>query len=324
MSANKKPKFISIQDLIYSLGLLEEDVLKWIKRDNPEITKDHRGQTSVPLEFLERYSKSEEYDIAFKKAVATNRKILTGDSSETNNNLKAQRLKLLDKYEYYIRELENIHHKYIHIANSEGHESKMMAAYLLFGRVIDTLKLCCLAQKNDYWYWLSLLREINEHLGVAEYFAIHGDTPEGKDNLFTWYRHNEVLGNSLVRTIHSKHMSAINDTFSESENQGLLNELYQKKSKFTHPTYLIIREITPYSTLQNGQLIIEHQESCRYQRKHFECTVEFKQHILTSFLSFRQCFHNSSLEEEDLKTLYDISQKLSKEEIFVFYKNDYI
>jgi hypothetical protein len=176
---------ISIQDLIHSLGLPDEDVLRWIKRDNPKIFLDHKGHEAVSKEFLEKYSKSEEYDMAFKKAVTAERFFLNSDSLEANKKIKEHRLKLIATYDNYIHELENIHQKYIHMANSLGHESKIMAAYLLFSRAIATLKLCCLAQKHDYWYWGSLLREIDEHLALAEYFIIHGDTPAGKVDLLS-------------------------------------------------------------------------------------------------------------------------------------------
>jgi hypothetical protein len=68
----QKPKIISIQDLIHSLGLLDEDVLSWIKRDNPKIFLDHKGQAAVSKEFLEKYSKSEEYETAFKRPCCIN------------------------------------------------------------------------------------------------------------------------------------------------------------------------------------------------------------------------------------------------------------
>jgi hypothetical protein len=114
-------------------------------------------------------------------------------------------------------------------------------------------------------------------------------------------------------------MSSIDETFSESENYGLIHELYNKKSKLTHPTYLVIREITQYRTMPTGQLVVDKVEcgSCDYQRKHLEFTEFFKSHILSSFLTFRLCFHSlygSSLAEEDLKVLQDIILKLNEEE----------
>lgn len=71
MSKKQKTEIISIEDLICSLGLLEDDVLGWIKRDNPKISLDHRGRESVPIEYLEKYSKSDEYDKAFIRAIAS-------------------------------------------------------------------------------------------------------------------------------------------------------------------------------------------------------------------------------------------------------------
>jgi hypothetical protein len=252
----------------------------------------------------------------FKKAVEAERFFLNLDSFEANKKIKEYRLKLIATFENYIHELENIHQKYIHMANSAGHGSKIMAAYLLFSRVIATLKLCCLAQKHDCWYWGSLLREIDEHLALAEYFVIHGDTQAGRTDLLRWYRQNYTPTHDVCRKAISKNMSSIDEAFSESENYGLIDELYKKKSKLTHPTYLVIREITPYKTLPNGQLVVEKVEygSCNYQRKHLEFTEFFKSHILSSFCTFRQCFHSSPLAEEDLKTLRDVIQKLNEEE----------
>ena len=67
-----------------------------------------------------------------------------------------------------------------------------------------------------------------------------------------------------------------------------MNELYQKKSKFTYRTYHVIREITKYKPMAGEILHIDEIEygTYSYERKLFELTDFFKSSIWTSFQYF--------------------------------------
>lgn len=321
---SKSSQIIAIEDLITHLGLLEKDVLAWIEKDNPEISKDHRGRPSVPITFLKKYSESEEYNDAFKRAVATESYFIHTYSQDANKKFKEERLKLLDEYSDYIEILEKMHRKYLNAVNTEGYESSTMAAYLLFSRVISTLKLCVFCQKNDYWYWGSLLREIDECLAVAEYFVIRSNTAEGESALHKWFRQNYAPTHSVCRDAIAANMHSIDDTFSKEENYEIIFELYQKKSKFTHPTYLIVREVTKYQLDSNNNPIVGTIEYGIYdnQIKHHEITEFFKSQILSSILTFRTCFRNLPLDVDDAAKLKKICDKINDEEAEAYRKRN--
>jgi hypothetical protein len=323
MKKNKsKATYIAIEDLVSRLGLLEEDVRKWLKKDGADIQSDYRGRPSVPSDFLERYSNDKRYANARSKALLIEKAAKKFDNNERiKQRLKTKRLSLINEYDSYISDLEKIHCKCLDLVNKTGSESAMTAAYLLFSRVISTLKMCCLCQRSDYWYWGSLIREIDESLAVAELFVISKDTSEGFQALHKWFRQNEAPAHTECRKVISTKMSATDPRNSQNNNLDLLYEIYQKKSKFTHPTYLVIREITTFELLNNIPNIkeIEYGQS-KHERKLLELTEFFRSSIWTSIQVFIQCFHDLPLDKEDLNHLFSIHSKIAKEEENEFIK----
>jgi len=295
-------KVIAIEDLAYNLGLLEQDVLQRIERDKPDIYFDHRGRKSVCKTFIERYANADDYTEAFTKAIIRERALKEFDVRDKNQKLKEERVRLLNLYDIYIRNLENIHRKYLELVNNTGHESSTTAAYLLFSRVISTLKMCCLCQRYDHWYWGSHLRDIDECLDVALNFHILKHTPKGKVILRQWFRENTAPQHKDCREAISENMAAVANDYTKTEQEALMNELYHKKSKFTHPVYGTIREVTKYKISSNGIPCIEIIEygASSYEGKLFELTKFFESSILTSFQVFTQCFRDLPLIKEDL------------------------
>ncbi|MBX9924003.1 MAG: hypothetical protein K2Y01_07820 [Rhabdochlamydiaceae bacterium] len=316
---------IAIEDLVDELGLLKEDVLRWIKRDNPDISLDHMGRECISIKFLDRYSNEEEYTEALKKALNLEN-LVNSDNSDMAQKWKNQKLESLDLYETYIQDLENLHRKYLSLVNNTGHESKTMAAYLLFARVIATLKTCCLCQRHDHWYWASMLREIEECLAVAEYFTIRGDHPQGKTDLRKWFRqlhHSSPSYTIFCRAI-SKDLTFENKDFTEKENNDFISMLYSNKCTLTHPCYRFIRDVTKYKTLSDGSIIVEKVEygACDYHKKHLEFSDLFKSQIWNSFLTFYKCFYDIPLMEDDRKLVIEICKKIHNEETEDFIKKN--
>lgn len=303
-------KYIAVEDLIGRLGLLEIDVHSWLNRDRPKIRKDHRGRLSVPIEYLERYSTCDEYVDAFRRAVVAERKSREADTSERALRLKNERAKLLDSYDICIRDLEMLHQKYLDSVNRVGYESSVMASYLLFSRVISTLKMTCLCLRNNYWTSGSLLREIDECLNVAEFFVLTKNTLKGEKALRQWFRENHAPKHEDCRKEIAIRMASFDTENSEEQHRELLNELYQKKSKFTHPTYATIREVTKYNV--EGATLVEEIDNgpCGYERKLHELTHFFRSSIWSSFQTFITCFAQElPLLEEDIDFLLSYDKK---------------
>lgn len=138
------------------------------------------------------------------------------------------------------------------------------------------------------------------------------DKPGSKNTLA------ELIDRYIERVLPSKPKNARN---SQNNNLDLLYEIYQKKSKFTHPTYLVIREITTFELLNNIPNIkeIEYGQS-KHERKLLELTEFFRSSIWTSIQVFIQCFHDLPLGKEDLNHLFSIHSKIAKEEEDEFIK----
>lgn len=306
-------KYIAVEDLIGRLGLLDIDVYSWLYRDKPKIRKDHRGRTSVPIEFIERYSTCDEYVDAFRRAVVAERESRGADTSQRVLRLRNERVKLLDSYDICIRDLETLHHKYLDSANRAGYETSVMASYLLLSRVISTLKMTCLCLRNNYWNSGSLLREIDECLDVAKFFVLTKDTLRGKEALRQWFRENHAPRHEDCRKEIAIQMASFDTGNSEEHHRELLNELYQKKSKFTHPTYATIREVTKYKV--EGVTLVEEIDygPCSYEQKLHELTHFSRSSIWSSFQTFLLCFiHELPLLKEDVEYLRNYDKKFQE------------
>jgi hypothetical protein len=301
---------MSVEELIGHLGLLDSDVDQWLVRDNPETYRDHMGRISVPKELLDRYSNSAEYTPAFQKAVRAEKAQREADERCRNERFQKERLELLDIYDLYVCDLESMHRKYLDTANLAGYESSAMAAYLLISKAISILKMGCLCLRSGYWYSGSLLREVDESLDVAQYFVLTKGTSDGEKALRRWFRQNHAPKHEVCRREIAIGIASVIRDIDKQQHQELLNELYQKKSKWTHPAYGAIREVTRFNL--DGATSVEDvvYGPCNFERKLLELTQFFRSSIWTSFQVFLTCFRTElPLTQKDIDYLlkYDKS-----------------
>jgi len=314
-------KWISIEDLSYHLGLADEDVCEWIKRDAPNMSQDHMERPTVPLKLLKQYSDSADYLKALPKALFFENHAMGPDDPQSNQKWKEEKLQILKSCYSAIVSLEIIHSKCLQSVNACGYGSKTMAAYLLFSRVISTLKMSCLCQEHDYWHWTALLREANEGICLAEYFITEGDSPKGKEYLHKWFRQNYAPKDLVCRDALATSYAAANSDFTKENHFGLMEELYGKKSKLTHQTFRSIREITKFKIV-DGKVVIEKLECgpIRYQRKLLELAIFFRSDLITCFSAFHSCFKSLPLNNDDAKELSKIVKKLFDEDAEAYRK----
>lgn len=315
------PKYINVENLSYRLGLADEDVWDWINKDKPNMLQDHMGRATVPFELLEQYSRSPGYIKALNKVLVLENLSTGSDNPKINQKWKEEKLLILESCRARINDLEIIHRKYLHEVNASGYGSKIMAAYLLFSRLISVLKMCCLCQEHDYWHWGSQLREIDEGLTLAEYFITAGDSPKGSNYLHKWFRQNYAPKDSACRDLISESLTITDPSYTKENNLALMEEIYEKKSKLTHQTFRSIREVTKFKIL-NGIALIAQVEygPVRYQKKLLELTVFFRSNLLTCFPTFLKCFQGLPLSKEDTAHLCKISRKLIEEDTEAYKK----
>lgn len=304
MAKKDKVRYIAVEDIASDLGILETDLLRILKPLSPPIQRDHRGRVAVPVSYIEMISCSDEYPGALTRALSTEAKARSEDRKGADSVLHQRRAQLLSQYEPWISELEAIHHRYLAAANRAGAESGSMAGYLLLSRAIAILKALHACLEEGHWYGGSFLRDIDESLDLAHYFAITNGTEQGERVRRKWFRENAAPQHEECREAISQWRSLVVDGVDATEHLGLMRELYRKKSKWTHPTYASIREITEYTPDGSLQVAAIDYGPCMYERKLYELTDFFRSSIWSTFQILFICFHYGlNLAEEDVVLL---------------------
>ena len=195
--SKSKDNFVSFNDAISALGILEDDFLQWVKEDNPGIGKDYINRRAIKKSYLEKCANKDDYLAKIEKSFRAENVELENESENKIRFYQRERSNLLDLYARFIEDLIQLHKNYRKIAEFHGIESPVLAAYLLFSKAISILSCLCENLRQGYWYVGSMLREIDETLDVAFYFILSNNKDSGKSDLRKWFR----LGYS---PIHSK------------------------------------------------------------------------------------------------------------------------
>lgn len=311
-----KEKYIAIADIAFNLGLLESDVEEWLLEDQPLIKLDHRERQCVSSVYMDRLSKDNRYEEAKRKSLESENIIRTLESYPRNERLVAERKNLLENYSKYISDLEYLHKSCRERVNFHHHESAVTAAYLLFSKVISCLKMGVLSLEHGFWFGGSVIREIDEALDLAHYFIICKFTGEGKATLHKWFRHNHAPNHSVCREAISSYMAELIDDIDQQNHKDLMNELYQSKSKWTHPTYSSIREVTQFDTTSGIDISNIEYGRITFEYKLVELTHFFYSSIWSSFQVFQVCFSsNLPLTEEENKEIRRYDELFQQQKI---------
>jgi len=295
-----------MSDIAFSLGLLEADVEKWLMEmeDHPTIKFDHRKRRCVSSDYLDKLSKDSRYEDAKRKSLESENILRKLEEPPLNESLIAERKDLLENYTKFIADLLFLHKACRERVNKHNHESAITAAYLLISKAISCLKMGVLTLEHGFWYGGSVIREIDEALDLANYFVICKSTKDCKENLHKWFRHNHAPKHSICREAIANHMAALVDDIDGQDHKALMNELYQSKSKWTHPTYSSIREVIQFDTSSGIDVCNIEYGKISFEQKLIELTYFFCSSIWSSFQIFYICFSdNLPLTENENKEI---------------------
>jgi hypothetical protein len=282
---------VPIEDASTTLGILDSQMMEWVREDKPNITENHRGAISVPQSYVTACSSKLDYYSALLNSIRVENEhkylVLT---SEKKIQLHTSRQSMLKVYSEWIERLEKIHKEYKNIFNEFDNESWEFAAYLLLSRAIALLKGIVVLFTQGYWYAGSIIREIDETLDVAQYFKISAHNDEHTD-LRNWFRLNKAPGHSKCRKVIAAHHASIVPNTDTKKHEYLLNELYQKKSKWTHPNFGVIRESGSFDVINHKLQINELcYGECEHEFKIIELVDHFKSSIWTTYQQFMILF----------------------------------
>lgn len=307
----KKVRYIAIEDLATDLGVMERDLRAIVKKISLPLSSDYRGRDAISETCISKLTSHEDYPRAVESALLAERQARSQTRGK-DSALRQRRAALLASYRPLIAELERVHAKYLSTANQAGFESSGMAVYLLLSRVISTLKMHCDCLELGHWYSGSHLRDVDECLDLAHYFAISKGTPTGDTARQRWFRENISPSHSTCRQAISERHASIFGTESD-DHLELLKELYRKKSKWIHPTYSSVREITDFDVTDGVRITSTDYGPCGYEQKLLELTEFFRSSIWSAFQCLYICFHLTlSLSKEDIVLLQDYDRKFQE------------
>jgi hypothetical protein len=311
-SEKKNVQYTAIEDLAADLGIIEWDLKQMIAHLSPPIRLDHRGREAVPITCISDLTNSDEYPHALRRAVLAEQQTRSEDAGQKAEALRKRRAELLNTYEPLISEVERLHLKYLSVANQAGPESSGMAVYLLLSRAISTLRMIrdCLAL--GHWYSGSLLRDVDECLDLAHYFSISKGTAAGEAARLRWFRQNVAPSHSTCRDAISRWQASLFGTEADNHRE-LMKEVYRKKSRWTHPTYLVIREVASFDVAEMPVLTSVDYGPCAYERKLLELAEFFRSTIWNTFQCLFICFHaDLALTDEDILLLREYDRKFER------------
>ena len=315
MKKYRKKSGIPIKYVAHMIGVLDEDLKKWINEDKPKTTKDYIGRLCVPEDYVNSCTNKPNYKSAVENMLRAERDQRHKDEkSSENDNLRMQRSLMLKSYKKYISDLEKLHSKYLPKVDIINSETGFTAAYVLFFKVISLLYLVCDCIKLGFWFSGSHLREIDETMDIAQYFIIEENTQTGQNHIRNWFRANKSPKHQICRDSISKWDASINPEHSEEYYKNLKNEIYNKKSKYIHPTLNSIRELFILDEF-NGQmkLIGFDYENCKYERKLYELAHFFRSSIWSSYQVFLFCFKDRMpLEKTDAELILKYNKLFEK------------
>jgi hypothetical protein len=110
-------------------------------------------------------------------------------------------------------------------------------------------------------------------------------------------------------------MAQINPEFSAENQKGLMDELYNKKSKWIHPNFNSIREaLVTKPSISVVEFTGFDYDHCSNPRKIYELTLFFRSSIWSTFQGFYMSFvPNNFVDEADKRLLLEILRHFRSE-----------
>jgi hypothetical protein len=233
----------------------------------------------------------------------------------TDEILKKEIGKKLMQYRKFIVVLQEIHLKYLTRILPVQKRTALAAAYLLYARVINVLNMGCACMEAGYWNAGIVLRQVDEAIQVAEYFSTTESTPTLQRDVDRWFRENRSPQPMNIRKAIAARMGMHMGAEQGERHLYVMNELYELKSKWIHPTFSPIREMLQIEP-RDGKAVVtgfDYAASTNLRKLH-EFTLFYRSSIWTAVQGFLMCFqHQIPLEEEDSKRLLQLNRRFTVE-----------
>ena len=313
---NKKEILIPLKSVLHITQVSPRQLFLWEINGIIKPTLNLKGVKCLRMEDFQELAYSQEVKEASLHSMIAETQRRFNDRKQKEDKVFLNKIKAkINNYSNYIRILEEIHKKYNSKLDIVNSETPVIAAYLLYSRIIGLLKMTNFCLKNKFIEAHILIRPIDEAIQLAEYFIISANTDQGKEHLKKWFRENKSPTNSICRKSIAKYMYEFFNIENNEYFEEPLSELYQGKSKSIHHSYNTIREYYKTNFDVNNSLKIEFDYGkSSYPRKLFELVEFFQSSIWTAIQGFTICFHESlPMNSEDINLLSSYDQQFKKE-----------
>ncbi len=301
---------VLLSDLPAILRTSESWVTDYMGRLSIQVITTTDGKPAISRADFQRVAYSDEARQAALDGLAWHARQREKDQATSEASRMSQQIsEEVTRLRQHIANLETIHCSYQSSANVLRDESPVVAAYVIYAKVIRLLNMACLCLENHYWETWVLLRPIDEAIQLAEYFVLCSDTEKARSHLRVWFRENYSPSNSTVRKAVGQALDSILGE-QTSPTTALMAELYQKKSKELHHTYNGMWEVHPVK-IENGVPIFLgfDYSGCSYHRKVLELTQFFRSSVWTAVQGLLFCFQTRMpLEQEHVNQLLVLDQ----------------
>ena len=309
----KEENLVHVDDVIYTLRVSPDQMKVWLAENRFKVCTS-QGKPAIKQGDFKKLAHSQDVHEASLKAFSFEVKRRERDEKSGKSQRFCSEIAIkIETYRSYIQVLEDIHAGYYDHLDPLHDETPLVAAYILYSRVISLLKMGCLCLENHFWDVRILLRPIYEAVDLADYFVIPQNTDQGRTHLREWFRENQSPSNSTCRQAIAKHTQPTAE--SKDWLEGIMRDHYDRQSKAIHHTYNGIMEVYKAKTEDGGVVPLGFDYGpCSYPRKLWESTRSFQFSIWNAVKRFYLCFGNRlPLRQEDIDTLCALVQKFADE-----------
>lgn len=313
--SGRSERLVRFKDAAHILGIPIEWFPRLVRIMGCAVLKD---RWSTPCIAFDDFQKLHEHPqiVEAAEAAALNEaeQRVRDELSGANERFRREIVEKLLEYQQYIRLLQEMHHKYLDRVQPLQRRNGLSAAYLLYARVINLLHMGCVCLEAGYWNAGIVLRQIDEAIQVAEYFSDESTAKLERD-IARWFRENRSPQPSDIRKAIARRFG-----MEMGEDQGerhlyVMNELYELKSKWIHPTFSPVRETLRMKPKDAQAAVVGFDyEASTFPRKLHEITVFYRSSIWTAVQGFLFSFeYGIPLDAGDAAKLLELNKKFTDE-----------
>lgn len=244
---SKSMKLISIKNVASILNIDQQQALAAISNLRLDVYFDGLNRNCIDskaIEIIATYPKLDEYQKESQSRKIVQKTII---NSPQHNGLQQEKIELIQQFLMsHFSELEEIHKAIKSEIKRIGRKSGTYASYLLISKVIAMGKAVGILIENRFWYFGSILREIDEICDLALYFSFCSTDEVIQRNIRNWFEIERIPGNSTCRAALAKEFSKIPGQLNLQDHLNLHSEVYDGKSKFTHSSFNSIVDSAKY------------------------------------------------------------------------------